>query len=96
MRNLKNYLELKVYNLIKDLNVLYYSAKNGASVNCFIQHSTQKILLLNPSLHNSYNKDIYTILSVLDDRFKSLKVLLSHDYWNDKTRFEREVINYFS
>lgn len=92
----ENFLQLKVYNLLKHLDVSYYASKNGASVNCFIQHSTQKVLLLNPSLQKSDNKDIYTILSVLDDRFKSIKVLLSHDYWNNKSRFESDILNYFS
>lgn len=80
---------------LKGKNVTFYKAINGLSVNCFIQHSTQKILLIDPALQPNENKDIYTILNVLDNRFKSIKVLLTHDYWHNKERFTTDVLTFF-
>lgn len=91
----EHFIHQQVNTLLKDSNVNFYSAINGLAVNCFVQHSTKKILLIDPSLNKNENKDIYTILSVLDDRFLSVKLLLSHDYWNNKKRFESDILKYF-
>ena len=85
----------EVKSNINAKNVVFYKSINGLAVNCFVQHSTQKIMLIDPSLQQTDNPDIYTILSVLNDRFKQVKVLLSHDYWHNKRRFINEIKVFF-
>ena len=91
-----NFILNEVKRIINTKNVVFNKSINGLAVNCFIQHSTQKILLIDPSLHETDNKDIYTILSVLNDRFKHIKIILSHDYWHNKTRCLNEIEAFFS
>jgi superfamily I DNA and/or RNA helicase len=90
-----NFIHYQVKNILTDLHVKYYPALNGLAVNCFVQHNTGKILLIDPSLNSNENDDLFTILSVIEDRFKSVKVLLSHDYWRNIERFTKEVRRYF-
>jgi len=83
--------------ILKDQpSIQFYKSINGLAINCFIEHDSQKILLIDPCLHPNENQDIYTVLSVLNNRFKSIKIALSHDYWHNKERFKIDVINYFS
>ena len=85
-----------VSNLIKEKsNVSFLPAMNGQAVNCFVDYASEKVLLIDPTLYTEENKDVYTILDVLSQRFTSVKVLLSQDLWNDKERFDKDVISYF-
>ena len=74
----------------------FYSATNGLAVNCFIQHSTHKILLIDPSLNAKENTDIFTLLSVIYSRFKHVKIVFSTDYLENKNRFKKEIIKFFN
>jgi len=93
-----HYLHKKVSTLLDKNKITYRfnSAVNGLAVNCFIQHSTTKILLIDPSLNSYENRDIHTLLSVIYDRFSSVKILLSTDYLENKDRFEKEIIEFFN
>jgi len=93
-----HFLHQKIARLLDENNLIYSfnSAINGMAIHCFIQHSTTKILLIDPSLHSKENKDIYTLLSVIYERFESVKILLSNDYLENKNRFEKEVVAFFS
>lgn len=93
-----NFLHQHVSALLLNnkLDFNYYSASNGLAVNCFTQSKHGKILLIDPSLHLNENRDIYTLLSVIYDRFKSVKIVLSNDYLENKDRFEKEIVTFFS
>lgn len=92
-----HFLHQKIANLLteKDINYTFNSATNGLAVNSFVQPLTGKILLVDPSLHLKENRDIYTLLSVIYNRFKSVKIVLSTDYLEHKERAEREVLDFF-
>jgi superfamily I DNA and/or RNA helicase len=77
-------------------NIVFKKAINGVAVNCFIDFEANKILLLDPCLHENENTDIFTLLSIVSKRFKTIKVLLTQDYWQDKTNFEAQIERYFN
>jgi len=93
-----HFLHKKIATILdyKNISYSFNSAVNGLAVNCFIQHDTTKILVLDPSLNSNENRDIYTLLSVINDRFKEVKILLSTDYLENSKRFEKEVIQFFN
>jgi superfamily I DNA and/or RNA helicase len=94
---LTHFLHQEISNLLNKNNIThtFTSATNGLAVNSFTQPSSGKILLVDPSLHLKENTDIYTLLSVIHDRFKSVKIVLSTDYLEHKERTEQEVIDFF-
>ena len=96
--NPTHFLHKKIADLLnkKEVDYTFNSAVKGLAVNCFIQHSTSKILLVDPSLNTNENKDIYTLLSVIYDRFKYVKIILSPDYLENKSRIESEVLDFFN
>jgi superfamily I DNA and/or RNA helicase len=84
------------YNIDLDKHQLkYYSSMNGSSVNCFVQHASSKILLFDPCLSSTESADIKTIYSILKERFKFVKIILSMDVWNNIDRVENEVDSFF-
>ena len=90
------FLQKHVFNLLKENKTChYYDAVYGQNIECFIDLTQHKILLINPGLNPNDHKDIYTILSVLKERFKAVKVLLASDYFENTQRFNDEVLNFF-
>ncbi len=79
-----------------NLNVNYYSNNDGIAVNCFVQHSTNKILLVDPGVHNGETKDVYNLISIFNQKYKGLMVVLSIDLWKNGERVVKDVLSFFS
>lgn len=79
-----------------ELNVSFYPRENLLMTAAFIQHSTGKVLLVDPGSHPDETKDLYAVLKVLDNRFKEVKIILSKDLWVDFERISHEIVVYFS
>ncbi|MEO9533905.1 MAG: ATP-binding protein [Crocinitomicaceae bacterium] len=70
-------------------------AINGTAINCWVNKERTKVLLLDPAIEEERVGDLTTILSVLKSRFKSIKVVLTLDFWNNPERFENEIRSFF-
>ena len=94
---INNYTTEALFSLnSSDLNVTYYNARNNSAINAFVQHSSGKILLLDPCSSESETKDLQTIFSVLKSRFSSVKIILSIDWWNNPEETEAEICRFFN
>ena len=89
-------LHLKINNWFKnDDKIVYYPSVNGQMVNCWIDISNSKLLLIDPCLNTNETNDIYTLLDVVTQRFSKTKTLLSFDYFENPKRFKKEVLDFF-
>lgn len=93
-----HYLHQEISTLLNTHHIIhnFTSASNGLAVNSFTQEETGKILLVDPGLHSNENTDIYTLLSVIHDRFTSVKLILSNDYVENKERVQQTILDFFS
>lgn len=76
-------------------NLSLYSPKAGLGIRCYIQHETNKILLLDPGIDEHDSSDINTVFSVLSQRFTKTMILLSTDYFNNPEKFKIQLDNFF-
>jgi hypothetical protein len=96
----------QIVNKSTDSNVSFYGielpsgvqkveAENGNAVRCWVNQERTKVLLLDPGMEEGRIEDLSTIVSVLSNRFKELKIMLTLDYWNNTARFENELLSFF-
>ena len=77
------------------IKIDFHSTDSGLMVNCFIQHQSGKILLVDPCLKERETQDLYLLLAVLQKRFKKIKIVTSSELINNQERVEEELLNYF-
>jgi hypothetical protein len=72
----------------------YYSLDSGMSLSAFVNHKSNKILLVNPCAEN--DSDLYTTLGALENRFKEIKIILNCDLISDRKNCEKEIADFFA
>jgi hypothetical protein len=89
--------QMKVAEIIRDakLNVNFYGVNEGMAVSCFVQHKSQKILLVDPGCEEGEAHDIYNLLSIFFQKYKDVMIVLSKDIWTNFNRVEKEVVEFF-
>lgn len=89
---------LKVNDLLAEqgANFVYYPAKNGIGFSSFIQHERNKIILVDPGLNASEGEDVLGILTVLQDQYAEVRVVLSLDLWLNFDRVKEDLGTFFS
>lgn len=89
---------LKVNNLLAEqgANFVYYPAKNGIGFSSFIQHESNKIIAVDPGLNTSEGEDVLGILTVLQDQYAEVKVVLSLDLWLNFDRVKEDLATFFA
>ena len=80
----------------KKLGLISYGFKSSSSFTSIVQEKSGKILLVDPCAKEIESNDLSTIYSVLSARFKSVKIVLSHDRWVNPDRFKNEIELFFS
>lgn len=75
-------------------NVKEYDGSTGSSVECYVQHETGKVLLVDPCV-NSNTSDLLTLNTILRSRYKAVKILLSKDKFNNPDSFQLEIEDFF-
>ncbi|MGV6860659.1 MAG: AAA domain-containing protein [Putridiphycobacter sp.] len=77
-------------------NIQFYPAKHGQIINSFINNKSNKILLVDPGLNPGEGQDIYTILFVLTQRFKEVKVVLSQEYIDNPEKTTLDILEFMA
>ena len=75
--------------------ILCLSTKDGNGISCWVNENRTKVLLLDPGVEEGRVEDICTIVAVLSERFKEVKIMLTLDYWNNPERFINELEIFF-
>lgn len=78
------------------IKVDFHSTNSGLLVNCFIQHKSGKILLVDPCLKESETQDLYLLLAVLQKRFKKIKIVTSNELMSNFARVEDDIEAFFN
>ncbi len=73
----------------------YNSEYFGFIINSFVNHKSQKVLLVNPGLYSEGDLDIGSIISLLKNRFKGLKIVLNNDWLVDTIKIKNEIKAFF-
>jgi len=76
-------------------DIIFHSTDSGLIVNCFIQHSSGKILLVDPCLKPGDSQDLYLLLSILQKRFKKIKIVTSKELIEDCDWVEKDLMAFF-
>lgn len=86
----------KIYAIISGhkLEAVYYDVSQGLAVSCFVQHSSNKILLVDPGLQIGESEDLYNLLSVFYEKYAEVMIVLSLDIWKNYERVEKEVVGF--
>ena len=94
----KNNAHQKIQSILdkNNLETHYYGVIDGIAVNCFIQHSTNKILLVDPGLQEGETRDVYNLLSIFKQKYDDVMIVLSLDLWRNYDRVEKDLKSYFS
>lgn len=79
-----------------EIPVSFYSTHRGNLINCFIQHHTSKILLVDPCTLPDESKDLFSVLNILRNRFKEIKILLSTQILYDRVLAEKDLLRFFN
>ena len=92
------FAQKQIANLLEKNKVqtFYYSAANNIATACFIQHSSSKILLVNPCLLPNETKDFFAVLTTISSRFSACKIVLNSDLIQNKIQTEKEILEFFS
>jgi superfamily I DNA and/or RNA helicase len=92
----KNAAETLFKLRLTQLNLTHYNATNNSAINAYVQHSSGRILIIDPCALIAESKDLKTIYSVIKSRFSSVKIILSIDWWNNPEEIEAEIIRFFN
>lgn len=82
------------YNLANK-GVVSYSHVNGSAISCLVQHSSSKVLLIDPCTKKEESKDLYTVYAILKSRFNEVKIVLSIDMWRNKEGMKAQLDDFF-
>jgi hypothetical protein len=82
--------------LEQKVDFVYHPAKKGIGFSSFIQYEKNKILLVDPGIGEDEGEDVLGILSVLQDQYSEVKVVLSLDLWQNFDRVKTDLATYFS
>ena len=77
------------------LDVKFYDSTQQIGFNAFVQHSTGKILLIDPTLGETEIDDLSTIYGVVQERFSKSLILLSLDFQNNLARTKDKILAFF-
>ncbi len=73
----------------------YYTTEDYYTVNCFLCKNRKSILLVNPCLDENEVTDLSSAYHQLKQQFKQVKIVLTVDLWQHKSRVENEIIAFF-
>ncbi len=77
------------------LEFSYYPSGKGIGLSSFIQHQTNKILMIDPGLNEGEVQDVESVLTVISSQYADIKVVLSMDLWLNHDRVEADLIEFF-
>jgi hypothetical protein len=77
------------------LKFTFYPAGNGIVLNCFVQHESGKILLVDPGLQPNESTDIISLLTVLHSRFEKIKIITSAELLMNIAAVESQLVRFF-
>ncbi len=77
------------------INLDFHSTDSGLMVNCFIQHETGKILLVDPCLKLNETSDLFLLILILQKRFKKIKIVTSSELIYNIDRVEDDLVAFF-
>jgi len=77
-----------------ELDFTFYNHSDGMILNCFVQHSSGKVLIVNPGVDERI-VDLSAAIPALIKQFKVVKIILNNDWLNSKERVRKEVLAYF-
>ena len=86
----------RIHDLLDKAGVRFqfYSNHVGGFANCFVQHESNKIMLVDPK-PDQEKGDVVGYYQNLQERFVQVKLVLSIDFWLYRKRIEEEVKLFF-
>lgn len=75
-------------------DVYYFDQDQNCSVPIYIQPSSQKALLIDPTIDEDY--DLVNVYGVLKSRFQQLKILLTLEYLKSPEQCQAEIHHFFN
>ena len=82
--------------LIKNkIHFSFYAAHNGIAVNCFIQHETGRILLVDPGMDENETNDINALLFALKQRFQKIQIVTINELLTRQEATEQQLVSFF-
>jgi superfamily I DNA and/or RNA helicase len=96
LRDYLGYAETLSKDKLAVEKVAQHSEINGSSFSCNVSHANATVLLIDPSTKESESKDLKTVYSVLKNRFKKVKILLTLDKLNQEDLFDSQFKEFFN
>ncbi len=93
----KDLAKMKVEEILKEakLDYTFYTEKDGIALSCFIQHKSNKMILVDPGCNQDEVKDVYNIISILKNQYKAIHIVLSLDLWMNYERTKSNLVEFF-
>ena len=79
----------------ESLQYHYDSELSGMVLSCFSNYSRQNLLLVNPGLFTDDDLDLPVIMSILNQRFKKVKIILNNEWLIDSEKVKKELLAFF-
>ncbi|MFK8045747.1 MAG: AAA domain-containing protein [Crocinitomicaceae bacterium] len=91
-----DFLTNEIRQFLLDNKIAHYfdAEQSGIIIDCFLTDKKDKILLVNPGLNTKDDIEVSSIISVLNLRFKAVKIVLNADWMKNEANTKKEISDF--